>query len=83
MMTLDLHMTIRELLEHHPTAIKVFIERKMLCVGCPTEAYHTLEDAARIYGFTLCAFMESLREAVQTSNARVDISQIHRKESQG
>jgi len=66
-MTLDPHMTIKELLEHHPTSIKVFIKRKMLCVGCPTEDYHTLEDVAKIYGFTLGTLMESLQEAIQTA----------------
>ena len=25
----------------------------MLCVGCPTEAFHTLEDVARIHGISL------------------------------
>lgn len=66
-MTLDPHMTIKELLEHHPISIKVFIKRKMLCVGCPTESYHTLEDVAKIYGVALGTLMKSLQEAIQTT----------------
>lgn len=63
-------MTIKELLERHPTAINVFIERKMLCVGCPVQEYHTLEEAARIYGVTLSVLMGSLRHAIQTAKRR-------------
>jgi len=49
----------------YPRAVSVFIERRMLCVGCPTEAYHTLEDAARIYGCTVNALQEDIQEAIQ------------------
>ncbi len=63
-------MTIKELLERHPTAINAFIERKMLCVGCPVQAYHTLEEVARIYGISLSALMESVRHAIQTAKRR-------------
>lgn len=61
-MTLDPHITIKELFEHHPRAIKVFIKRNMLCVGCPTEDYHTVEDVARIYGLTLSSLRKKLAE---------------------
>jgi len=63
-------MTIKELLERHPTAINAFIERKMLCVGCPVQEYHTLEEVARIYGISLSALMESVRHAIQTAKRR-------------
>jgi len=69
-MSLEKHITIKELLERYPTAINVFIERKMLCVGCPVQAYHTLEEAARIYGVTLSVLMESVRHAIQTTKRR-------------
>ncbi|HOE16806.1 MAG TPA: DUF1858 domain-containing protein [Syntrophorhabdaceae bacterium] len=63
-------MTIKELLERHPTAINVFIERKMLCVGCPVQEYHTLEEVARIYGVTLSVLMESVRHAIKAAKRR-------------
>ncbi|MBP6940771.1 MAG: DUF1858 domain-containing protein [Syntrophorhabdaceae bacterium] len=63
-------MTIKELLERHPTAINVFIERKMLCVGCPVQEYHTLEEVARIYGISLSALMEGVRHAIQAAKKR-------------
>ena len=53
MKEVDPTMTIGELLELYPEAVSVFIRRRMLCVGCPTEDYHTLEDASRLYGHSL------------------------------
>jgi len=58
-------MTISELLKCNPTVTKVFIKQKMLCVGCPAQAYHMIEDAARLYGFTEFDLLKSLQEAVQ------------------
>ncbi|MBN2125264.1 MAG: DUF1858 domain-containing protein [Deltaproteobacteria bacterium] len=64
-MKLDSKTTIKTLLENHPGALNAFLERKMLCVGCPTEAYHTLEDAARIHGCDLKELLNSVRKARQ------------------
>jgi hybrid cluster-associated redox disulfide protein len=64
-MKLDSKITIKMLLENHPGALAVFIEREVLCVGCPTEAYHTLEDVARIHGCDVEDLLNSLRRTVE------------------
>ncbi|HRT70413.1 MAG TPA: DUF1858 domain-containing protein [Syntrophales bacterium] len=64
-MKLDANMTVHELLRDHPSAMGVFFERKMLCVGCPAQAFHTLDDVARIYGMDGESFMASLDQHVQ------------------
>ena len=66
MIGIDSKMTIRELLAHHPSAIAAFIRLRMLCVGCPTQAYHTLEDVARIHGNTVDDLCAVIRDAIQT-----------------
>jgi len=63
-MNIDQKMTVSELMRFYPSAIDVFIKRKMLCVGCPTESFHTLEDVANIYGIALTELMKELREAI-------------------
>ena len=60
-MNLDSKMTVNELMRVHPSAMDVFIKRKMLCVGCPTEMFHTLEDVARIYGIALEQLLRELQ----------------------
>jgi hybrid cluster-associated redox disulfide protein len=63
-MKLDSKMTVSELMTVHPSAIDVFIKRKMLCVGCPTETFHTLEDVAHINGISLEHLLEDLQEVI-------------------
>ena len=63
-MNLDSKMTVSELITAHPSAMDVFIKRKMLCIGCPTETFRTLEDVARINGIALEALMKELRWAI-------------------
>jgi len=64
MIKIDPEMTIKELLKHHPGATTAFIKRGMLCVGCPTQAYHTLEDVARIHGSTIDDLCAAIQEAI-------------------
>ena len=63
---LNSKITVSELLKVYPSTIRVFFERKMLCVGCPTEAFHTLEDVARINRIALENLLADLREAIGT-----------------
>jgi len=69
-MRLDSKMTVSELLRARPSTISVFIRRKMLCVGCPAETFHTLEDVARIYGITLDQLLKELRGAIGAQASR-------------
>jgi hybrid cluster-associated redox disulfide protein len=66
MIKIDSKMTIQELLAHHPCATAVFIKRRMLCVGCPAQAFHALEDVARIHGSTIDDLCAAIREVIQT-----------------
>lgn len=59
-------MTIQELLARHPLATAAFIKRRMLCVGCPVQAFHALEDVARIHGSTIDDLCAAIREVIQT-----------------
>jgi hybrid cluster-associated redox disulfide protein len=62
-MRIDSEITVGELISRHPSVIRVFIQRKMLCVGCPVEAFHTLEDAARFHGILLVPLIQDLENA--------------------
>ena len=64
MIKIDPEMTIHELLKQNPRAIDVFIARRMLCVGCLAQAFHTLEDVARIHGRTINDLCAALRDAI-------------------
>lgn len=67
-MNLDSKMTVSELMRVHPSTIDVFIKRKMLCVGCPTESFHTLEDVASIYDIALEHLLRELQGAINVKD---------------
>lgn len=66
MIKIDSKMTIQEILEHYPRATAAFIKRRMLCVGCPAQAFHALEDVAGIHGCTVDDLCADIRDAIQT-----------------
>jgi hybrid cluster-associated redox disulfide protein len=57
-----LTMDLDSLLEAYPEAARVFARRGMLCVGCPIARFHTLEDAAALYGLELAELVEEIDE---------------------
>ncbi len=47
-------------LSRFPQAAAVFVAYRMACAGCLLSEFHTLAEAARIYGLTLSEFLEEL-----------------------
>jgi hybrid cluster-associated redox disulfide protein len=58
-------MTVKECLERFPQAVHVFMDAGFLCVGCPTEAFHTLEDVAREYQLDLGKLLRDIRNVIE------------------
>ncbi|MBW1782703.1 MAG: DUF1858 domain-containing protein [Deltaproteobacteria bacterium] len=65
-MKLHSKTTVNELMKQYPEAIAVFIQRKLGCVGCPTEAFHTLEDVAHVNGLDLDRLLADLEQAISS-----------------
>ena len=40
-------MSVKELFDTEPMLIKMFMELKLDCIGCPMDEFHTLEDVAK------------------------------------
>jgi hybrid cluster-associated redox disulfide protein len=64
-MKLDTKITINELMADHPSAIGVFIKRKLACIGCPAERFHTIEDAARMNGVVIRNLIKELEDVIE------------------
>jgi hybrid cluster-associated redox disulfide protein len=58
------HTVIEQLLQQHPQTLCVFVKHRMLCPGCPAEAFHTVAEAARTHGFALDPLLAELRAAI-------------------
>jgi len=61
--TIRSDLTLNEIMERWPKSINVFIEHKMMCVGCPIVGFHTINDACREYDLDKEAFLEELSVA--------------------
>jgi hybrid cluster-associated redox disulfide protein len=57
-------LTVKEVLDRHPQALQVFMDIGLLCVGCPTEAFHTLADVAREYHLDLNGLLQRIYKAI-------------------
>jgi hybrid cluster-associated redox disulfide protein len=57
-------LPVDTIMEQWPETIRVFLDHRMACVGCPIGAFHTLEDAAYEYGLTLDFLEEEIRRAI-------------------
>jgi len=65
-MKIDTTITVQKLMERYPSLISVFMKHRLACVGCPAEAFHTLEDVARVYGLALNPFLKELCETADS-----------------
>ena len=43
-------LTLAEIMSTCPSTIRLFIDRRLRCVGCPIAPFHTLLDAALEHG---------------------------------
>jgi hybrid cluster-associated redox disulfide protein len=65
-MTLDENMPLEEVMRRWPATIRVFLNYRMHCIGCPISSLHTARDAAREHGVELDRFLADLRNAAGT-----------------
>ena len=64
---LSLDMTVKELLDRYPQLLRTFMDLGLLCVGCPTEVFHTMADVAREYRLYQDQLLHRLRHAIDNS----------------
>ena len=56
-------MTVNEVMRRWPATIRVFLDFRMGCVGCPIAGFHTVEDACREHACAPADFLSALRTA--------------------
>ena len=51
---------VDDIMRAAPHTIRVFLEFKMACVGCPIACFHTVDDACREHAVERNRFLEAL-----------------------
>ena len=64
MIGMDASNTVAQLLDRHPAAMRLFIDRRMSCIGCSIAPYHTIEEACAEYDLPVDSFMRELVAAL-------------------
>ena len=57
---IDPDMTVDEVMRRWPATIRVFLDFRMGCVGCPIATFHTIADACREHQVQPAAFLTAL-----------------------
>jgi hybrid cluster-associated redox disulfide protein len=60
---IDVETLVDDVMRLRPATIKVFLRRRLRCVGCPIGPFHTVADAAREH----CVDAEGLLEELLAS----------------
>jgi len=60
-MPIGLDDLVDDVMSGAPETIRVFLEFKMRCVGCPIACFHTVDDACREHGVDRDSFLNALR----------------------
>ena len=55
-------MTIQQVIERDMNAAPVFFEQGMFCIGCPSAAGETLEEACMVHGIDCEVLVGKLNE---------------------
>ncbi|MGN6564954.1 MAG: DUF1858 domain-containing protein [Thermomicrobiales bacterium] len=63
-------LTVNTLLERYPETARVFVRRRMHCVGCSIAGFESLASACRIYQQPLDEMLAELRAAARRPPAR-------------
>jgi len=61
----DLDLPVATVLARWPQTVRVFLRRRMACVGCAIAPFHTLADVAKIYGLPAHEFVGELQQSIR------------------
>lgn len=58
--TIEFDDVVDDIMRQWPQTIRVFLDFRMSCVGCPIATFHTVEDSCREHGIELATFLAAL-----------------------
>ncbi len=53
-------MSLAEIMSRWPPTIRMFLDRRMHCVGCPIAPFHSVVDAAEEHGLSYAVLLAEL-----------------------
>jgi len=62
--TIDPDMPVDDIMRRWPATIRLFLQRGMLCIGCPIGVFHTVMDACNAHSINPETFAAELDAAL-------------------
>ncbi len=72
-------LSVAEIMSNWPSTIRIFIDQRMHCVGCPISPFHTLPDAAGEHQLALDLLTDAIEEEISRARARDGQASGHRR----
>ena len=66
-MSIDPDCLVDEVMRRWPATIRVFLDHRMGCVGCPIGTFHSVADACREHGIDEAEFLIALNASTPGS----------------
>jgi hybrid cluster-associated redox disulfide protein len=63
-MAIESCLPVDDVMSRWPATIRVFLDFRMSCVGCPIASFHSVDEACREHGVECDDFMAALRHAI-------------------
>ena len=60
---------VGEVMDARPATIRVFLDFRMGCVGCPIATFHSVDDACKEHGVDRDKFLAALRASADAVTA--------------
>ena len=57
-------MTVDQVMKRWPASMRVFLDFRMGCIGCPIATFHSVEEAGREHAINGGAFLAALQAVV-------------------
>jgi hybrid cluster-associated redox disulfide protein len=70
-MTVEPTELVDDVMREWPTTIRVFLNYRLRCVGCPIACFHSVDDACREHGVDRARFLADLNAVVGKRRAPV------------
>lgn len=65
---ISFEMTVDDVMRQWPATIRIFLDFRMNCVGCPIAGFHTVADACREHGVEPGDFLSALTTSASAVN---------------
>lgn len=69
-MAIEFTTLVEDVMRQWPDTIRVFLDYRMHCVGCPIACFHTVDDACREHNLDRAAVLADLRRVAAGARVR-------------